>query len=83
MSLLIDLTKTVQGKPIRKASETTRNLRLAKCKTCPHLVKATGSCGTLFKGGRVEHEGQEMELCGCIVSDKTKYADDGCPLGKW
>lgn len=83
MSLLIDLTKSVRGKDISKVSNQVYAKRVETCAACPFLNKTTGSCGTLFKGGTVDYEGQQMELCGCIVKDKAKYADDGCPLGKW
>ena len=83
MSLLIDLTKGVRGKDISKASPELREARLNICKSCPHLVKSTMSCGKVMRGGTVEHNGEKKELCGCIVTDKTRYADDACPLGKW
>ena len=83
MSLLIDVVKSAQGKPTDKVSESVRNIRSSRCLNCPFMNKATGSCGTFLKGGLVEHNGEQMELCGCNVYDKTKYRDDGCPLNKW
>lgn len=83
MSLLIDITKTVQGKDTSKVPSEVKDQRYAICKSCPNYVESTDSCGKLFRGGTVEHEGELKELCGCITSDKTGYADDECPLGKW
>jgi len=48
-----------------------------------HEKKSTGTCGTLLIGGKVTHEGEEISLCGCIVSEKTKYVKEECPAGKW
>ena len=83
MSLLIDVVKRARGKSIDKATQPLQRHRKGLCIVCPHYNAKTDSCGGLFKGGTVEHEGQKAELCGCIMSDKVKYANDGCPLGKW
>ena len=83
MSLLIDITKTIKGKSIEKVPNATYLQRLKTCGNCPFLNRSTTSCGTLLKGGTVEHEGKEEKLCGCIVTDKAQYADDNCPLRKW
>tara|TARA_Y100000034_G_scaffold108009_1_gene138051 strand:+ start:36 stop:266 length:231 start_codon:yes stop_codon:yes gene_type:complete len=53
------------------------------CKTCPYFKETTGTCGTLMVGGKVIHEEREISLCGCIVSEKTKYVKEECPAGKW
>lgn len=83
MSLLIDLTKTVKGKDIEKVSPRIQQARMAVCNACPHQNKRFKSCGGLFTGGTVIHEGEQKELCGCYLPDKTTYKYDGCPLGKW
>ena len=84
MSLLIDATKKVKGKSIEKSSIELQKHRVNICEYCPHLKWGiVRSCGTLFKGGKVIHEGEEKRLCGCNVDDKVKYKMDGCPLGKW
>jgi len=83
MSLLIDLTKTVKGKDIRKVSSEVQQQRMNVCDNCPYQNMRTRSCGGFLTGGKVIYEGEEKELCGCYLPDKTKYADDKCPLGKW
>lgn len=83
MSLLIDITKKVQGKSIEKVPNHVYKQRLIECKNCPFLNRTTTSCGTLLKGGTVDYNGEQKQLCGCIVTDKATYADDACPLGKW
>lgn len=57
--------------------------RMQKCDSCEHKVKLTGSCGTLILGGTVNHNGFPVNLCGCIVSEKTELKNQSCPLGKW
>ena len=84
MSLLIDITKKVQGKAITKASPLVVAQRLSQCNSCPHRVDgAVRSCGKFLRGGTVEHNGKNAELCGCNIDDKVTYSEDGCPLGKW
>lgn len=83
MSLLIDVAKGVQGKSIEKVANGIRNTRLNMCNSCPHLVNGTRSCGTFMLGGIAVYKGEMYDLCGCNIDDKTKYKDDGCPLGKW
>ena len=84
MSLLIDVTKSVQGKSIEKASRELQEKRIDICEYCPHLTwGAVRACGKFLRGGKVLHKGKEVELCGCNVDDKVKYKRDGCPLGKW
>ena len=41
--------------------------RLAICKTCPFLIKATNQC----------------KKCGCFMNLKTQLAEAYCPVGKW
>ena len=84
MSLLIDVTKKVQGKSIKKASPLLIAQRLQQCNNCEHRVDGmVRSCGKFLKGGAVKHNGEDAELCGCNIDDKVKYREDGCPLGKW
>lgn len=84
MSILIDITKTVQGKPITKAPLLLQSSRINTCEYCPFLEWGTPrSCGKFMRGGTVTHKGKEMELCGCNIDDKVKYLEDACPLGKW
>lgn len=84
MSILIDLTKTVQGKPITKAPLEVQKSRINTCEYCPFMDWGKPrSCGKFLRGGKVNYKGKEMELCGCNVDDKVKYLDDSCPLGKW
>jgi hypothetical protein len=84
MSLLIDITKSAQGKSITKATKELQGQRLNTCEYCPFLNWGRPrSCGKFLVGGTVQHNGVKMELCGCNVDDKVKYADDKCPLGKW
>lgn len=84
MSLLIDITKTVQGKSIEKAPKELQEQRLNICEYCPFLEWGRPrSCGKFLAGGTVEVNGKKAELCGCDVDDKVKYLNDGCPLGKW
>lgn len=84
MSLLIDVTKTLQGKPIKKASKELQEKRIDTCEYCPFLQWGRPrSCGGFLTGGTVDYKGKRMELCGCNVDDKVKYLDSECPLGKW
>jgi hypothetical protein len=84
MSLLIDITKTLKGKPIEKANRQLQAERLDTCEYCPFLEWGRPrSCGKFLRGGTVDYNGQKKELCGCNIDDKVKYLDDGCPLGKW
>ncbi len=70
---LIDkIYKTLSGNESEKVSESTRNIRLATCKSCKtkdgkKMVLPTGNC----------------RICGCFVSLKTEYTDEACPLKKW
>lgn len=84
MSLFIDMTKGVRGKDISKVNSVVRNARLDKCNGC------TLSCNDVKVNGQKAVEGESglmktgnCKMCGCFVSDKTKYADEQCPLGKW
>lgn len=85
MSLLIDVTKSAQGKSIKKAPIELQKARLNTCEYCPFMRwgKMVRSCGDFLKGGTVDYKGHKMELCGCNIDDKVKYLEDGCPLGKW
>ena len=85
MSLLIDITKTAQGKSIQKAPKSLQESRLNTCEYCPFLEWGgmVRSCGKFLKGGTVDYKGMKKELCGCNVDDKVKYLEDACPLGKW
>ena len=84
MSLLIDITKSVQGKSIEKAPKDLQESRINTCEYCPFLNWGRPrSCGKFLQGGTVMYKGKKMELCGCNVDDKVKYLEDHCPLGKW
>ena len=84
MSLLIDVTKKIQGKSIEKISIEEIEKRINTCEYCPHLSWGKiRSCGKLLRGGKVIHNDEEMKLCGCNIDDKVKYKNDKCPLGKW
>lgn len=61
----------------------TKSERLAICRACEHYVEATESCGTLVIGKTIEHEGEEVNLCGCIMPIKTSLRVGSCPLNKW
>ena len=57
--------------------------RLKVCEMCKHYKPSTKSCGTIILGGRVEHNGEEVKLCGCIMPNKAWMAFSKCPLGYW
>lgn len=63
--------------------------RLDKCNDCPFFVHSTKSCGTLVLGNRIElkigdsDEYEEIQLCGCVMPIKAKFAFFGCPARKW
>lgn len=63
--------------------------RLDKCNDCPFYVHSTKSCGTLVVGNRIElkigdsDEYEEIQLCGCVMPIKAKFAFFGCPARKW
>ena len=61
----------------------TKSERLAICRACEHYVEATESCGTLILGKTVEHQGEDVKLCGCIMPIKTSLRVGSCPLNKW
>lgn len=84
MSFLIDMTKGIRGKDISKVSSVVRNARLEKCNGCtlnPENIKIDGKPAEEGEGGL--YKTGNCKMCGCFVSDKTKYADEKCPLGKW
>lgn len=73
MSKLIDASKTIQGKSTSKSPVSLQKKRLNICNSCtdengkPMKIKITGQCRD----------------CWCILSDKVKYIDEKCRLGKW
>lgn len=77
MSLLIDITKSVRGKDISKVPANYAQHRLEICESCPlNGASVKGVCGKL--------EGTKLVSgCGCVLSDKVKYAKEKCPEGKW
>lgn len=84
MSILIDITKGLRGKDISKVNEVVRQARLDKCKGCKlkeGLQKVDGKKSKEGEDGLMKTG--NCKLCGCFVSDKTKYADEKCPIGKW
>tara|TARA_R110002167_G_scaffold78666_6_gene217494 strand:+ start:4027 stop:4467 length:441 start_codon:yes stop_codon:yes gene_type:complete len=64
-------------------SGTTKAERLAICRACEHFVSATESCGPLIIGKEIEHRGEALRLCGCIMPIKTALRVGSCPLGRW
>ena len=49
------------------ASKDTFKKRMAICRKCPHLFKATNTC----------------KKCGCFMSLKCRLANVVCPVDKW
>jgi hypothetical protein len=66
-----------------KVSKEIRSFRYEQCQNCSFFKRTTKSCGTLITGGSVIHNGKETFLCGCLVSEKTKYEDSRCPVENW
>jgi hypothetical protein len=52
---------------IPKVTEEVANSRMAICRECPELIKATSQC----------------KQCGCFMNAKTKIEAAICPLKKW
>lgn len=63
-----------------------RSRRLAFCHTCKHAEKHAlmgVTCGPALVGAHVQHEGQEVHLCGCVMALKTMVPSATCPIGRW
>lgn len=83
------ITNIITGTPVSNAL---REYRRNVCKGCLHRHNTLGvrTCGTpqlkwdgSIYGGIVISEGREIELCGCIIKEKTKYEGEFCPAHKW
>lgn len=70
MSFLFDAFKFLKGDSIGKVSQEKKEERINICKSCKNL-------STYF----VKEEA--CNICGCIISEKTKYKDEKCPINKW
>lgn len=57
--------------------------RIEACGACIHFIEKTGTCGTLVLGGKVEHNDQEVKLCGCVMSLKARLRGSTCPVERW
>lgn len=57
--------------------------RMKVCEMCKHYKPSTKSCGTIVLGDRVQHNGDEVRLCGCVMTNKAWLAFAKCPLGHW
>jgi hypothetical protein len=73
--------------------------RIGICEACKWFKKSTKSCGTLIaaafqrpvedveaimiKENRVKHYKKPVQLCGCRMDVKTKFAWASCPAEKW
>lgn len=60
-----------------------KKTRMARCNACPYLKPNTRSCGTLLVGDKVMHNFMPIQLCGCLVNEKTELPGERCPAGKW
>ena len=62
-----------------------REKRLAICRRCPFSERWFGkvTCGTPLVGCTVPYLGEFIELCGCVMSRKTKLLNADCPAKKW
>lgn len=61
-------------------------MRLTLCKECKfHKDNAIFgvTCGTFGAGEVVTNGGDEVKLCGCVMSVKAKLHLSECPAGKW
>jgi len=70
MSWLFDAFKLLKGDSTGKVSEEKRQERINICSFCPNKT-------IMF----VNEE--TCNICGCIISEKTKYKDEKCPINKW
>lgn len=62
-----------------------RNERLKVCRKCEYSKRLLGkvTCGKPLDGEKIIVNGQEYELCGCVMHQKAKLYDAQCPLKKW
>lgn len=67
---------------VKKVPPGIKSMRIGICQACPHL-KSGKTCGTFLFGGTVLHNGFPVNLCGCIVNEKTELPGERCPLAKW
>ena len=77
---IFDFLRSLTGE---KVSKEIRSSRYEQCQDCSFFKRTTKSCGTLITGGSVMYDGKEVSLCGCVMSEKTKYVDSKCPIGTW
>ena len=71
MSILFDLFKKMKGDSTQKVDFPIRNQRLDTCRACV----IDGEWGMNASGRCIK--------CGCFLVEKTKYADEECPIGNW
>lgn len=63
--------------------------RFKVCKQCTYSRKSSVAgvsvltCGEFKTGGKVIHEGREIELCGCVLKLKVTFPFLHCPAKKW
>lgn len=67
---------------LNKVPSHVKQTRKEICKACPYLKNGI-TCGTLLFGGTVIHNGFPVNLCGCIINEKTELPGERCPLAKW
>lgn len=65
---LIDTVKKATGTSDKpQVTEPTRLARLGVCRKCPNYFSPLDQC----------------LLCGCVLSQKTKYVEERCKIKKW
>lgn len=70
MSFLFDIFKILKGDSSGKVSAEKKQMRVKICSSCPNK-------STMF----VNQE--TCGICNCIISEKTNYKDEKCPINKW
>lgn len=73
-------------------ANTTTNHRLELCKLCKYSrkygevllgVHSPVTCGVFMVGETIMHEGEKVQLCGCLMQVKTLIPASTCPINKW
>jgi hypothetical protein len=75
MSWLFDAFKFLKGDSTDKVSEEKQQQRIKTCNNCHHQM-------SIQKNQEVKITGR-CDICFCVVSEKTKYKDEKCPINKW
>lgn len=63
--------------------------RFKTCKSCDYSRKSSVlglsvlTCGEFITGGLIKHEGETVNLCGCVLKAKTLVPTEHCPIKKW